>query len=229
MAPGRIRQDGTDDSARAAGSRAPAHEALHAAGSPVRRSASSSARTDRQVRASARAPRGRAGSTRSPRTRRTRLPHEGADFRQVAQAQPSNTWSGNDDDVLAVRELVAPGPKVLPHEPSKPIADDGVSNLTRHRDPNSSADTLPGSHDHREAPPGSAHSQPPSAAVIRRGSDAIRPRERCTRGCSVPVQAHQIAMRFLPLARRRDRTFWPFLVRIRTRKPCVRLRRVLLG
>lgn len=34
---------------------------------------------------------------------------------------------------------------------------------------------------------------------------------------------------FLPLARRRLMTVWPFLVRIRLRKPWVLLRRILLG
>lgn len=46
------------------------------------------------------------------------------------------------------------------------------------------------------------------------------------RGKSEPDQG----MSFLrPFARRRARTFWPFFVAMRARKPCVRLRRTLLG
>lgn len=38
-----------------------------------------------------------------------------------------------------------------------------------------------------------------------------------------------MAMRWRPLARRRFRTAWPFLVAMRARKPWVRLRLMLLG
>ena len=49
------------------------------------------------------------------------------------------------------------------------------------------------------------------------------------RRCSSTAPILYTAKRFLPLARRRFRTSRPFFVLMRTRKPCVRLRRRLLG
>jgi hypothetical protein len=108
-------------------------------------------------------------------------------------------------------------------------------------------------HDSRTKLPGRCHTQPASGASVRGNEQChepapqalsvlIRPFEfRTSSNPFVPGQAlrhgdarwryrsSETVRRFLPFVRRRFSTMRPFFVDIRTRKPCVLLRRRVLG
>ena len=104
--------------------------------------------------------------------------------------------------------------KELSNEPFRPVPDHGVANLLAGGDaqPRRSELVCQGETGHEAA------SQPGAAFVDPR---KIRP--------TAQLAYYDTVSRLRPLARRRLRTVRPFLVAIRTRKPCVRRRRRVLG
>ena len=64
---------------------------------------------------------------------------------------------------------------------------------------------------------------------FRSPSDAILPGKALRHRALARYRSSETVNRFLPFVRRRFSTIRPFLVDIRTRKPCVLLRRRLLG
>ena len=116
-----------------------------------------------------------------------------------------------------------------------PIANDGVANPAGGNDPQPIAIERVGPADQRQK----RRRDAPAAALhdIEFGarSQPQRPMERARHGarrrahCGATDQFVETVSRFRPLARRRFSTMRPFLVRIRTMNPWVRLRRRRLG
>lgn len=114
-----------------------------------------------------------------------------------------------------------PQPEGFLDDPPHPIARDGVAGgADRDRQPEAGGAEIVREEGHAEITVRNTFSPALDSLEVR-----LQAQSPC-RGESVPDQG----MSFLrPFARRRARTFWPFFVAMRARKPCVRLRRTLLG
>jgi hypothetical protein len=126
-------------------------------------------------------------------------------------------------------ELALIQAKAFPQQPLCPVPAYGATNLPAHRE-SEAAVREPVLHgDHQEQIAVQTHATPKSPSKIR-----FLP-EPCTGAQVRTSQRHPVvrrcyaASRFRPFCRRRFRTSWPPRVRIRTKKPCVRLRFLLLG
>jgi hypothetical protein len=135
-----------------------------------------------------------------------------------AQAAQRSVPPGNHDDVQARRQLVAVEAETFPHEPFGPIAHHGRATF---------------------AADGQAKSPWFGIAPWKNYNDPLRRKKAAALGIAAlemgpPPEAEgtwetQTAKRFRPLALRRRITARPLWVRIRTKNPWVRFRRIVLG
>jgi hypothetical protein len=127
----------------------------------------------------------------------------------------------HDYHVVAGRNLVAP--EDLARQTLGAIAHDGPAKLAR------SSDAAPlclppvREHEHRHEPAGDARAVVIDAFELGSAADSLFGRE------AFPAHSSATVSRFRPFARRRLSTIRPFLVAIRTRKPCVFFRRRVFG
>ncbi len=141
-------------------------------------------------------------------------------FTDACQGEAANVCSlaGHDDNVKAWRQEVCLLAEELPHDPFSTIADGSAATFAADGQPQAPRpDIISLKHD--DHPP-----RRHEATAVRIASGKIRPPPETKTGWET-----QTARRLRPLARRRLMTARPFLVRIRTRKPWVRFRRVVLG
>ena len=139
---------------------------------------------------------------------------------QFARRRILDTRAGRDDEVdrgqLVLRETEG-----FLDDAAHAVAGDGIAGgADWHGEPETCCAKIVRSEGHAEETVRNALSFAPDLFEVRLQAQSP------LRGEGVPDQG----MSFLrPFARRRARTFWPFFVAMRARKPCVRLRRTLLG
>ncbi len=143
--------------------------------------------------------------------------------------------SGYDDDVEAGTWLVAS--EQLTGEALGPVADDGSAEFARRRHTQARlavGGSVAGEHEHgheaavplRPVRVDVLEIDPTANALVRLQSLG---HARSWRARRLAWRAYDTVRRFRPLARRRFRTRRPFLVLMRSRKPCVFRRRLRLG
>lgn len=139
---------------------------------------------------------------------------------QVARGRVLD-WRAGGDDAVDGRQRVLREPEGFLDDAPHAVARDGVAGgADRHREPEARGAEVIRPVGHAEETVRNTPS--PALDFLEVRFQAQTP----LRGKGVPDQG----MSFLrPFARRRARTFWPFFVAMRARKPCVRLRRTLLG
>jgi hypothetical protein len=125
----------------------------------------------------------------------------------------------NNDDVQGPVWFVVA--EQLAHLAFRAIADDGTANLPGGGDPEPRRRPVGGSYKNGHEPPAYASSR--VVGLFEVGPPAY------VLGRAKSHRSSETVNRLRPLARRRFNTFWPSLVAIRTRKPCVFLRRRLFG
>lgn len=143
-------------------------------------------------------------------------------------------WNDHDVEGAADRRST----EYFSNQAFSPIPLDGVAELPRRHDaePHGLARAVGGNQDRHVAPLRTVGSieHPLEFATASNSTDPGKTlgghrgvREQISRICS--TYDDETVRRFRPFARRRFRTMRPFLVDMRTRKPCVRLRRRRFG
>jgi hypothetical protein len=89
--------------------------------------------------------------------------------------------------------------------------------------------TAIGRHEQGHEPAGQPQAVLICPLEFRSASDAILPRKALRHAALARYRSSETVRRFLPFVRRRFSTIRPFFVDIRTRNPCVLLRRRVLG
>lgn len=137
-------------------------------------------------------------------------------------------WLG-EHDAIDGAERTACLTEMLAHQPLEAAAGDRPRrSSTRHRHAQSRLADLVGNNQYGEKPVGDTLGAGEHPAELGRLGEPGRARER-QRTSAFPDTQRQGVRRRRPFARRRASTLRPFLVAMRARKPCVRLRRVTLG
>ena len=235
--PGRSRPGGTAGSGGGGKTRAGRPAPGRAARTPRGRRPSRSARTGRPAAARATPPacsrkgarrrfareasRLRSGSGERPLERRGVVPGQLLEGR--ARRRGARVHGDLDGPV---QEFRARPSEELAQAPLDAVADDGVPDSLRH----GNADPRPrggGIRPEKKDEMASGHADPGGVALFefRSFAKAVVPGEGLPDG---PARVHTESL-LRPLRRRAERTARPERVRIRTRNPCVRLRRRLFG
>jgi len=139
-----------------------------------------------------------------------------------------NLWSDHNHQVQTL--LRCPGcgeaPKALFQQAAGPVPRDGVTDLPAHRQAEAVSRPVIGHGDEQEHAPTHALTLPEDVVELPPSAQPLLGLEPHDPSGGRTAQA---ASFFRPFWRRRFKTMRPALVRIRTRKPCVRLRFRLLG
>jgi hypothetical protein len=237
MAQGRSHHGGMGGSVEAALRPDPSHAAHHNARSPPERRGSMLARSgrpaaSRAIQPSCRNQATRAAAALSGSSRLSDLLEGAADSREAIQLElGKGSLDGRrtqiHDAIESSRpESLAIAPEDLAQPTAQTVACDGAPDASWHGDPESgSSPFLP--RQEKQLEMASRHADPGGVALFEFPSlpKAVAAGEGLRRD---RAWIHTESL-LRPLRRRADRTARPERVRIRTRKPCVRLRRRLLG
>src|SRR5262249_13185724 len=129
------------------------------------------------------------------------------------QAGVEQLTFGHDHDVEAWRDFVST--ENLSNQSFRSVSHDGATQFSGGRDSQAAVSERIGQHEH-----GAVAASDASAVII----DALELGSPADPFVRAESQSLLTVRRFRPLARRRFRTSRPFLVLMRTRNPCVRLR-----
>lgn len=141
---------------------------------------------------------------------------------------PDDLWSDHNHQIQTLLRRFGSGeaPKSLLQQAAGPVSRDGVADLPAHREAEPVFRTAVGRSNEKKQAPTQALALPKDVIELRSGAESLRPLEPHDPFGFCTAQA---ASFFRPFWRRRFRTSRPAPVRIRTRKPWVRLRFRLLG
>ena len=163
--------------------------------------------------------------------------HEGAELPLEAVEggiKEFPAWN-NDDIQTCGRFLVL---EYLPHPALGAVSHDGAADLSRRRNPEPGHRLAGGPGEDRHKPPARAGAGLISLLKIRPPANMLRAVESSRAplgwrpglwGLCQSYRSSETVRRFRPFARRRFNTCCPSLVAIRTRNPCVFLRRRVFG